>query len=72
MSGDHELSSDSDDERLLYTEELSPSDVRMYGAAYAKFKKKALKELDSSTEINSNSDDEDSNSRNSDGSDNND
>ncbi|XP_034230559.1 probable RNA polymerase II nuclear localization protein SLC7A6OS [Thrips palmi] len=56
--GDHELSSDSDDERLIYNEELSPSDVRMYGLAYAKFKKNALKELDSSTEINSNSDED--------------
>lgn len=56
------MSSDGDDERLIYTEELSPNDVQMYGAAYAKFKKKALKELDSSAEINSNSD-EDSYSR---------
>lgn len=57
--GDEELSSDGDDEKLIYTEELSPSDINLYGAAYARFKKNALKEMDSSClEINSNSDDD--------------
>ncbi|KAK3907262.1 putative RNA polymerase II nuclear localization protein SLC7A6OS [Frankliniella fusca] len=55
--GDEELSSDDDDEKLIYTEELSPSDVNLYGSAYARFKKNALKELDSSCfEVISNSD----------------
>lgn len=47
-TGDEELSSDSDDERLIYSENLSPSDVKMYGLAYASFKKRALKEMNSS------------------------
>lgn len=63
LSGDHELSSDSDDEKLIYTEELSPNDVRMYGAEYARFKKKALKDLESSVEINSSSDEDNFNSK---------
>ncbi|KAJ1520104.1 hypothetical protein ONE63_004325 [Megalurothrips usitatus] len=57
-SGDEELSSDGDDERLIYTEDLSPSDVNMFGPAYARFKQKALKEVDSVLEINSDSDED--------------
>lgn len=56
--GDEELSSDEDDEKLIYTEELSPSDVHMFGTAYAEFKKKALKEINGVDEINSNSEED--------------
>ena len=58
LVGDEELSSDEDDERLIYTKELSPSDVAMFGPAYAKYKKKVLKEMSGVDEINSNSDEE--------------